>query len=40
MRHRTHLDRTVAGTARVLVGTGAGSEVRAAGKSSASEWSL
>jgi hypothetical protein len=42
MRHRTHLDRTVAGTARVLVGTGAGSaeDVPAAVKPTAPEWSL
>ena len=42
MRHRTHHHRTVAGTARMLVGTGAGSaeDVPAAVKSTAPEWSL
>jgi len=42
MRHRTHHHRTVAGTARVLLGTGAGSaeDVPAALKPTAPEWSL
>lgn len=42
MRHRTHRHRTVAGTARVLLGTGAGSaeDVPAAAKPTAPEWSL
>jgi hypothetical protein len=42
MRHRTHLDRTVAGTARVLWGTVAGGaeDVPSAVKPTAPEWSL
>ena len=42
MHHRTHRHRTVAGAARVLLGTGAGSaeDVPAAVKPTAPEWSL
>jgi hypothetical protein len=42
MRHRSHHNRTVAGTAFVLLGTGAGSaeDVPAAANPTAPEWSL